>query len=259
MKLLSLIVPIVIVSSFSGIPTGSARDSIAAAGFDCRFSVAMPDLTALDAVLKKMDAAAANFHSTQAEFQWDNYEKVIDEVDEVDTGTIYFRRSGKDIEMMAEVKKAGDSLATLKPEPKYVLFSGGKIRLYQPKIDQVTEFDTGKNRSEFEGYFVLGLGGSGQDLLKNFDVSYVGPDTIDGIATAQLKLIPKSEKVRNTYKEIYLWIDLDRGVSVQQKLVQPQGDYRLVKYSNIQINKRIPDDVFKLKTTGKTQTITPKG
>ena len=54
-----------------------------------------------------MDATAASFRTAQAEFEWDLYEKVIDEVDDIQTGTIYYRRSGKDIEMMADVKKAG--------------------------------------------------------------------------------------------------------------------------------------------------------
>ena len=45
---------------------------------------------------------------------------------------------------------------------------------------------------------------------------------------------------------------------MQQQFFQPQGDYKLAKYSNIQMNgKKIPDDVFKLKTTSKTQTVTP--
>src|SRR5579864_3378711 len=65
------------------------------------------DSVNLDAVLKKMDDAAASFHTLQAEFEWDSYEKVIDEVDEIQTGTIYYRRNGKDIEMMAAVKMAG--------------------------------------------------------------------------------------------------------------------------------------------------------
>jgi outer membrane lipoprotein-sorting protein len=213
----------------------------------------------LEAVLKKMDAAAASFRTTQAEFEWDTYEKVIDEIDDVETGTIYYRRSGKEIEMMADVKMAGSDLTKLKPEPKYVLFSKGKIRMYQPKPDLVTEFNLGKNRADLESYVVLGFGGSGQDLVKTFDVAYVGPETINGIATAKLKLVPKSEKVRNTYKEIFLWIDLDKGISVQQQAFQPGGNYRLAKYSSIRVNEKINDDVFKLKTTSKTQTITPTG
>jgi outer membrane lipoprotein-sorting protein len=214
----------------------------------------------LEAVLSKMDAVAAGFRTTQAEFEWDRYEKVIDEVDDVQTGTIYYRRTGKDVEMMAEVKKAGISPAQLKPDPKYVLFSGGKIQMYQPKPDQLTVYDLGKNRADFESYLVLGFGGSGQDLRKAFDVAYLGPETINGVATAKLQLIPKSEKVRNTFNQILLWIDLERGISVQQQFFDPQGDYRLAKYSSIQLNqRRIPDEVFKLKTTNKTQTISPHG
>jgi len=218
------------------------------------------DSNPLDAVLKKMDTAAASFRSTQAEFEWDTYEKVIDEVDDVQTGTIYYRRSNKEIEMMAEVKQAGSDLKKLKPEPKYVLFSQGKVRMYQPKVDQVTEFDLGKNRSDFESWVVLGFGGSGQELVKAFDVTYVAPETIGGVATAKLQLVPKSEKARNTYNKIFLWIDLDTGISRQQQFFTPQQDYRLAKYSSIQVNgKKIPDEVFKLKTTSKTQTITPRG
>ena len=162
--------------------------------------------------------------------------------------------------MMADVKMAGSDLKNLKPEPKYVLFSQGKVRMYQPKVDQVTEFDLGKNRSDFESWVVLGFGGSGQELVKSFDVTYAGPETINGVATAKLQLVPKSEKARNTYNKIFLWIDLDKGISVQQQFFTPQQDNRLAKYSSIQVNgKKIPDEVFKLKTTGKTQTISPRG
>jgi outer membrane lipoprotein-sorting protein len=218
-----------------------------------------PASTPLEAVLKKMDTAAASFRATQADFEWDRYEKVIDEVDDIQTGTIYYRRAGKDIEMMADIKMEGDEPTKLKPEPKYVLFRDGKINIYLPKADQVTVYDAGKNRAEVENYLVLGFGGSGQDLVKSWDVTYVGPETINGVATAQLKLVPKSEKVRSTFSYILLWIDLERGVSVQQKLVSPQGDYRLARYSAIQMKEKIGDDVFKLKTTSKTQTISPRG
>ena len=203
----------------------------------------------LESVLQKMDAAAASFRSTQADFEWDRYERVIDEVDDIQFGTIYFRRTGDEIEMKADIKK---------PELKYVLFSNGKIRVYQPKPDQVTVYDAGKNRADIESYFVLGFGGSGQDLVKSFDVTYQGAETINGVATAKLQLTPKSAKVKNTFKQIFLWID-QRGISVQQQFFEPQGDYRLAKYSNIRVNEKIPDEVFRLKTTGKTQTISPHG
>jgi len=230
-------------------------------GFAAAPKPAPADDAGLQTVLKKMDAVAATFHTAQANFRWETYERVIDEVDDVETGTIYYRKNSKEVEMMAEVKMVGSSDATLKPEPKYVLFTGGRVQMYLPKPDQVTQFDLGKNSSDFQNYvLVVGFGGSGQDLQKSFDVTYGGQETIENVPTARLELLPKSEKVRNTYKQITLWIDLEKGVSVQQKFISPQGDYKLVNYSGTQINgKKIPDDVFKLKTTSKTQTITPKG
>jgi outer membrane lipoprotein-sorting protein len=64
--------------------------------------------------------------------------------------------------------------------------------------------------------------------------------------------------VRNNISRFLLWIDPARGVSVQQQLFEPSGDYRLSKYSDIQINQKVPDDVFKLKTSGKTRVISPQ-
>ena len=234
--------------------------------FDCSF----PDLlmagtqkgddpAALETILRKMDTVSASFRTAQAEFEWDNYQRVIDEIVDIQTGSIYYRRSGKEIEMMADIKKAGTSPSALKPEPKYVLFSEGKIRLYQPKPDQVTVYDLGKDRADLESYFVLGFGGSGQDLQKAFDVKFQGTETVNGVNAAKLELTPKSEKVRKNYNRMILWIDPDKGVSVQQEFFTPQGDYRLCKYSNIKLNEKIDNDVFKLKTTGKTQILSPRG
>ena len=219
-----------------------------------------PDDSAnLESVLRKMDAVSANFHTAQAEFEWTQYQRVIDEIVDVQTGSIYYRRENKDIEMMANVKKAGSSASTTKPEPKYVLLSEGKVRMYEPKIDRVTVYDLGKDKADLESYVVLGFGGSGQDLQKVFDVSYQGTEKIGEVDAAKLQLIPKSERVKKYYNRIVLWIDPDKGVSVQQQLFMPPGDYRLCKYTGIKLNEKVSDDVFKLKTTGKTQTISPKG
>jgi outer membrane lipoprotein-sorting protein len=213
-------------------------------------SAQQPDSDELQRVLAKMDQTAANFHTTQAAFVWDQYQKVVDEHD-LQKGTVYFRRVGNEVQMAADISQ---------PEPpKYVLFTDSKVEVYRPKIDEVTRFNTGKDRAAFESFLVLGFGGSGQDMLKSFDVKYVGPEKVGGVDTAKLELIPKSPKVRNTFDHIWLWIDTSRGVSVQQQLFEPSGDYRLAKYSDIQLNQKIPESVFKLKTTGKTKVVSPKG
>ena len=203
----------------------------------------------LDAVLNSMDQAAANFHTAQCDFAWDQYQKVVDDHD-IQKGTMYFRRQGEDVEMAADISS---------PAKKYVLFANGIVSYYQPAIDQVTQYNAGKNKADFESFLVLGFGGGGHALAKSFDVSYAGMEQAQGINTAKLVLTPKSQRVRSMFQTITLWIDPARGISVQQKMDEPSGDYRLTKYSNIEINRKIPGDVFKLKTSGHTKVVKPNG
>ncbi|MFY9744256.1 MAG: outer membrane lipoprotein-sorting protein [Candidatus Sulfotelmatobacter sp.] len=203
----------------------------------------------LESVLKKMDTTAANFRTAEANFVWQQYQRVVQETD-TQSGTVYYRKSADDIEMVAEVKQ---------PDHKVVLYKDGKLQVYQPNINQVMEYSTGANRGDLESYLVLGFGGSGQDLVKSFDVTYVGEENVDGKPTAKLQLIPKSDKVRNTFPKIFLWIDLGRGVSLQQKFMQTQGDWRTATYSDIRIPAKIGNDVFELKTNKKTTFVSPRG
>jgi outer membrane lipoprotein-sorting protein len=80
------------------------------------------------------------------------------------------------------------------------------------------------------------------------------------VNAAKLELVPKSERVRNVFAKIWLWIDPANGISVQQQFFEPSGDYRLAKYSDLKLNQKIPDSAFKLKTSGDTTFVSgPKG
>jgi outer membrane lipoprotein-sorting protein len=212
-------------------------------------SAQTPDSNELQRVLSQMDQTAASFRTAQAGFVWDQYQKVVDDHD-VQKGTVYFRRTGNEIQMAADIRE---------PALKYVIFSEGKVQFYQPSIDQVTTFNTSKDRGAVESFMVLGFGGSGKDMLKSFDVKYIDAEKLNGIDTAKLELVPKSVKGRNMFDHIWLWVDTSRGVSVQQQLFEPSGDYRVAKYSDIQLNQKIPDSVFKLKITSKTKFVSPQG
>lgn len=202
----------------------------------------------LEGVLAQMDKASASFKSAEADFIWEQYQKVIDETD-TQKGKIYFLRHDKDTHMAANI---------VEPDKKDLVFSEGKIRLYQPKIDQVTEYDTGKNKSEAESFLVLGFGGRGHDLNKAFEVKLEGMETMDGVQVARLTLVPRAEKVRNMFERITLWIDPARDISLKQQFFEPSGDHRIARYTSVKMNSKIADDVFKLKTTSKTKTVRPQ-
>jgi len=205
----------------------------------------------LEKLLNQMDAMAATFKTAEADFAWDQYTKVVNETD-TQSGKVYFRRSSKETEMAADITQ---------PTAKYVLYQNSTVRVYEPRIDQVTVYNTGKNHADVESFLVLGFGGRGHDLQKSFDVSFQGYEEVGGVRAGKLNLVPKTAKGRNVFDHIILWIDPDpaRAISVQQQFVEPQGDYRLARYSNIKLNQSIPGDVFKLKTTGRTKIVNPQG
>ena len=204
----------------------------------------------LQTVLNLMDRTAATLRTVQTDFAWDDYQRVVDTHD-FQKGVMYFSRSPKkEVQMAAEIKD---------PTQKYVLFKGGTVRVYEPKIDQVTVYDISKNKADFQSFLVLGFGGAGSELPKNFDVRYAGTEQVAGVTAYKLELTPKSQSVRNNFPLITLWIDRDRGIAVQQRFDQGGGNYRLAQYSNIKLNPKLPDSVFSLKTTDKTRTVRPQG
>ena len=210
------------------------------------YAGAQGDDAALEHLLSQMDNAAKSFRTAQTSVIWDQYDKVINE-SETQKGKTYYRREGSEIQMAADFTE---------PDKKYVIYSGGKVQVYQPKIDQVNEYDATKNRGDIESFLVLGFGGAGHDLQKSYDIKFGGTETVAGVAAQKLELTPKSAHLRNNLSSIILWIDPARGVSVQQQFFDPSGNYRLAKYSDIQLNQKLPDNTFKLKTTSKTKVIT---
>jgi len=205
------------------------------------------DAAGLEHVLAGMDASAKVFRTAEANFTGDQYTKVVDET-ETQKGKLYFQRHGNDVDMAADFS-----------EPRqYAIYSNGKAQVYNPKTDMVNEYKTGKNREQVEAFLLLGFGGGGHALLNTYDVKYLGMEKINAVNAAKLELIPKSKQLQNNISHILLWIDPAQGVSVQQQMFFPGGDYRLAKYSDIKINQKLPDSAFKLKTTPKTKVVSPQ-
>src|SRR5215469_8568468 len=198
----------------------------------------------LEAVLSEMDRAATTFKSAQADFEWDNYQKVVDETDK-QTGQVYFRRNGTNVEAMFDITT---------PYAKQVLFKGGQLSLYDKKVNRVTEHKT-ENKSDVEAFLGLGFGAHGHDLPKSYDIKMDGWETVDGTKVAKLELVSKSEKVRNMFSKFILWIDTRQDVPLKQQVLEPNGDYWISHYTGFKINSRISEEAFRLKTDSKTTTI----
>lgn len=203
----------------------------------------------LDKVLAQMDAAAAKFHSAQAKFQWDQFERVVSSTD-TQAGVIYFLRSGATTQVAADILTYDGQ-----PAKKTIVFRDGMLKFYQPQINQMTVIRAGDKQDQFESYLALGFGGSGSDLKKSWNITYQGMETIDGVQTAKLDLVSKVASERNTISHLTIWVDPTRAISLKQIMFEPSGDSRTAYYRDIAYNKKISSSVFKIKTNSQTQVV----
>jgi outer membrane lipoprotein-sorting protein len=202
----------------------------------------------LESILATMNQTSTGFKSAQGDFAFETYQKLVDEKD-TQMGRIYFRKNKAGVDAAFDIEG---------PAPKQVVYTDGKLRIFEKKINQVTERQVGKNKQDVEAFLSLGFGASGAELQRDYDVKLDGWEAVDGVQTAKLDLTPKNPKLLQTYNKIILWIDPERDVLLKQQFFERSGDYRLAHYSNMKLNQKVSDDVFRLKTNGNTKTVTPQ-
>ncbi len=202
----------------------------------------------LQSVLRQLDAAAATFHTTTADFEFDSIETDPIPDKDVQKGVVYYERTGRNFQMGVHINEVNG-----RPVPKVVVLSGGVVKLYEALPNQVT---TLTKLGQYEQWFMLGFGASGKDLEAKWNIQYLGKETIDGIRTDKLEMVPKDPNIRKNLPKVTLWLDSVRGVSVQQDFDEGQGQSRLCHYFNIKVNASLPSEAFKFKTDSKTQYVT---
>lgn len=191
----------------------------------------------LSSVLAKLDAAAKNFHTTTASFEFDTVQTDPIPDTDVQKGAVYYQRSGTTFEMAAHLQQRNG-----RPAATTYILSGGVFRLS----------DTGKEgdaksynqASKYESYLRLGFGASGADLQAKWDIKDLGKETIDGIATDKLELVAKDPNVRKLFVNVTIWLDTARAVSLKQVFDEPDGTSRTCHYTNIKVNQPLPSGAF---------------
>lgn len=223
-----MLIATAIASLFCGIKGASAADN-------------------LQQVLSQLDKASANFRTTSAEFKADS--AMTDPIPQTDTqtGTIYFQRKGSDFQIGMRITEANG-----KPVPKTIVVVGGVFKMYEKMIDQLT---VSNNAGKYEGYLSLAFGASGKDLADKWNITYQGSETVDGVKTEKLSMVPKDPAVLKYIPKAIVWVDPAHGVALKQYFDQGSGQSRTCSYTNIKVNQKLPSDAFTIKTDSRTQVV----
>ena len=203
----------------------------------------------LERVLRKLDAAAAEFRSTSADFQFDTVQTDPIPDKQVQKGTAYYERRGGAFRM-------GAHIATIdgRPTPKMYIYANGALKLYEGgNQNRVTTL--GK-AGQYESYLMLGFGASGKDLEQKWNIKDLGSETLaEGktpVKVEKLELRPKDPAVARHLPKATIWVDPERGVSLKQVFDQGAEGYRVCVYFNIKVNQALPKDAFTLPVDSKT-------
>jgi outer membrane lipoprotein-sorting protein len=198
----------------------------------------------LKSVLDRLNAAALNFHSTSADFEFDSIQTDPIPDTDVQKGVVNYERKGGAVSMGVHMSEHNE-----KPSGKAYTFIGGTFKLFEPGVNQVTTF---AKAGKWESYAILGFGASGKDLEAKWDIKYLGSETLNGVKTEKLELVAKDPDVRKNLSKVEIWLDPDRAVSLKQVLTFSSTSKYVAQYSNFKFNQALPGDAFTFKTNGQT-------
>jgi len=201
----------------------------------------------LESVLHRLDTAAANFHSTTADFEFVSVQTDPIPDKDVQKGTVYYERKNSAFQIGIHIREVNGKVV-----PKIITVSRGVFKLFERMIDQVT---TSTKVSKYEGYLGLGFGASGKDLANKWDIKYEGSEKINGVETEKLELVAKDPNVLKLFPKVTIWIDPEHAVTLKQVFDEGPGQSRTCLYSNIKVNQPLPPDAFTFKTDSQTQFI----
>ncbi|MBI3939619.1 MAG: outer membrane lipoprotein carrier protein LolA [Acidobacteria bacterium] len=188
-------------------------------------------------ILARMEAAGRRVTNFTAAISQKKWTAVLKEFDRGETGTLWYLR-GK--EGQASLRRE-----IVNPNDNVLVVSNGEAVFYEPRLKQARKYQLGKNKDKAE-FLVLGFGSSTASLSATYHIRLLGQETLDGQRTHLLELHPKSEKAAAYFSQILLWVAEEIWLPVQQKLVEPNGDYLLIKFSSLKLNPGIDKGKFKL-------------
>jgi outer membrane lipoprotein-sorting protein len=198
----------------------------------------------LDAVYARLDKSAQQFKSVTADIKRNSHTAIVND-DAIDNGEIKVKREKGITRMLIDFTGT---------DAKKVVFDGATVSIFYPKIKTVQVYDVGDKKKMVDQFLLLGFGVSSTDLRAEYDVTWIGSETIDSKAADHIQLIPKSKDVLMRLKKAELWISDANGMPLQQRFVtSTSGDFMLVTYSNAKLNPMLPEGALKLSYPRGTQ------
>ena len=187
-------------------------------------------------VLSRMDARAKTLTTLTADLKQTKVTIVVDDRSE-NTGKLYYKKSPRKSAFMVKYEA---------PDSRTLLLERGKVSILESRIKRYQEIHTGNGSTTAE-LPLFWIGRSSRTIRRDYDVRHLRTDRVDGRQTSLLELNPRSTATQSMFSRILLWIDHEYWIPIQTRLFEASEDHLTLLLSNIKINPRLLDRIFKLK------------
>jgi outer membrane lipoprotein-sorting protein len=188
----------------------------------------------VESFLSRMDQFSPTFTGARATIRSTVHTRGIPD-DDVETGTIFVKRSGGKTQFRINFKDPNIYSAAVHDQVAEV---------YHPKLNEIDVYDLSAYKDVAEKLFLLGFGMPGRELAANYEIQNLKNDAVDGQAATYLELIPKSPDVRKQLKSIEVWISDKTLCPVRQVFHMPDGGSRTAEFSSMEVNPKFAAGTF---------------
>jgi outer membrane lipoprotein carrier protein len=187
---------------------------------------AAPGRLPLPAVIEKMQKNYDQAKDFKAHFS-QKYTNVAFNRTKVSSGEVTFKKGGR---MRWDYDK---------PDPQMFVSDGKVLWLYEPADKQAFKQELKQSQLPGALAFLLGKG----KLTDEFEISLAGEIAYGNKVDYRLSLKPKQPQA--TYKSIYFIVDAKTFYVTESVLVNAQGDINDITFSDVKVNTKVPDSLFK--------------
>ena len=189
-----------------------------------------------DQVMARLDEKAKVFTSLEASISQTQF--VAGTKAPAESGKIFIKTSKSGPYVLVDI-------ANPKRVSKLALIRDGTATVYFRETNTYRK-DTVDPKSNGLQLLMTGFGVPAATLNQFYKPQVTGRETIDGLSTVVLDLTSTSSATGDVRK-VTLWLDPKTWTPIQTRATQKaKGDYVDFKFSNVKLNKKISDSVFKV-------------
>lgn len=185
----------------------------------------------MDSAIKQLDRQGSDMETVLSDVTIE-YGGAKENLDAVKRGRMYLNRDGK------------FRLNGTDPQGITVLLEGRTVHYYNETLARVDEYRLSDHEDRLEPFVPLGFSTTGKDLERDYLVTFIGEDHIEGRRVLGLELTPKDDDLRAIVSKVQIYVDEASWLPARQVITQG-SDTLTITYSGTARNLNLNPDLFR--------------